>query len=48
MQCAIVVAATWGVVAFKEMRGKSVVVLAVAALVVLAGAALLAISKLFN
>lgn len=48
MQCAIVVAATWGVVAFKEMRGKSVVVLAIAALIVLAGAALLAMSKIFN
>lgn len=45
MQCAIAVAAIWGVAVFKEIRGKQITVMAVGAVTVLSGAVLLALSK---
>jgi glucose uptake protein GlcU len=45
MQCAIAVAAIWGVLVFKEIRGRQITVMAISALVVLGGAVLLALSK---
>lgn len=45
MQCAILVAAIWGILVFKEIKGKAVGVIAAAGVVVLAGAVMLALSK---
>ena len=45
MQCAIAVAALWGVLVFKEIRGRQIGVMAASAVVVLGGAVLLAVSK---
>lgn len=45
MQCAVVVAAMWGVIVFKEIRGRQVAVMAGAGGILLVGAALLAVSK---
>jgi hypothetical protein len=45
MQCAILIAALWGILVFQEIRGKAVGVIAVSGLVVLGGAVMLALSK---
>ena len=45
MQCAIIVAATWGVLVFKEMKGRQVIVMTCTAAIVLIGAVLLALAK---
>jgi glucose uptake protein GlcU len=45
MQCAIVVAAAWGILVFKEMKGRPVRVMMAAATIVLAGAVVLALSR---
>jgi glucose uptake protein GlcU len=45
MQCAIAVAALWGVLVFKEIQGKQIIVMGISAVIVLGGAVLLALSK---
>lgn len=45
VQCAIAVAALWGVLVFREIRGRQIGVMAASACVVLGGAVLLAVSK---
>lgn len=46
MQCAIVIAAAWGVIAFREITNKrAIAILTVSATVVMGGAICLALSK---